>query len=363
MKRNGAIDFWKFVFSVVILCFHSLYFAGDETYIFVDGANMVEFFFLVSGFLMAAKLMKQKEDAMKQPVWKSTWQFLFHKIKSMCPEYYVAWAVSFLIKHMAGGLQPLAKIAKHGVLCIWELLFLRMAGFNDYNANGATWYISAMLCAMAVLLPFFYKNREQFLYLTAPLLAVGITGYLYTASKTLRGNTDWMGLCFRGFLRAMAVLCIGCICYIACQKLKQVQLTRFARALLSAAETCGYLFALYWTYGHGTSRMQFVILLLFAVSVTISFSHQGLLAFIYDHPVSYWLGKFSFSLFLSHHAWSGRIRKMFPDDSYAQMFPKYVGLSVATAFVVYGLSALFKNIYHKHRDAWLRLFAYSGAGR
>ena len=58
MKRNGAVDFWKFVFSVVIMCFHSLYFAGSEKYIFYDGANMVEYFFLVSGFLMASSIMK-----------------------------------------------------------------------------------------------------------------------------------------------------------------------------------------------------------------------------------------------------------------------------------------------------------------
>ena len=45
MKRNGAVDFWKFVFSVVIMCFHSLYFAGSEKYVFFDGANMVEYFF------------------------------------------------------------------------------------------------------------------------------------------------------------------------------------------------------------------------------------------------------------------------------------------------------------------------------
>ena len=31
--RVGAVDFWKFVFSVVIFCFHSLYFAGTEKYI------------------------------------------------------------------------------------------------------------------------------------------------------------------------------------------------------------------------------------------------------------------------------------------------------------------------------------------
>lgn len=356
MKRNGAVDFWKFVFSIVIMCFHSMYFAGSGKYIFYDGANMVEFFFLVSGFLMAASLMRQKGSTEEAPVWKSTWRFLFHKIKSMCPEYYVAWALSFLIKQTAGGILPLRKICKHGIQCIWELLFLRMAGFNEYNANGATWYISAMLYAMLFLLPLFYWNREFFLHILAPLIALGILGYLYTTVGILRGNTDWMGFCYRGFLRAMGVLCVGCVCYLVCQKIKKAEFTYLSKVLLALAETGGYLFALYWTYGHAGSKMQFIILLLFAVSLTISFSHQGLFAPLYDNRAVYWLGKFSFPLFLSHHAWSGKMNRMFPDDTYAQLFPKYVILSVLTAAAVFVLSAGLRKVYGKYRTFLAGLF-------
>ena len=356
MKRNGAVDFRKFVFSVVILCFHSLYFAGSETYFFYDGANMVEYFFLVSGFLMAASVMKQRSETQDVSVWKSTWQFLFHKIKSMCPEYYVAWAMSFLIKQFAGEILPLRLICKHAILSIWELFFLRMAGFNDYNANGATWYISAMLVAMLLLLPLFYKNREFFLYYLAPVISIAILGYLYAAEKTLRGNTDWMGLCYKGLLRAMGVLCLGCLCYVICQKMKEAEFTPFAKILLSVAESGGCLFALYWTYGHATSKMQFMILILFAIAVTISFSHQGMFAPLYDNRVVYWLGRFSFPLFLSHHAWSGRMNRMFPDDTYAQLFPKYVLLSVGTAFAVYVISAWVRRIGGKYKDSVRALF-------
>ena len=356
MKRNGAVDFWKFVFSVVIMCFHSLYFAGSEKYIFYDGANMVEYFFLVSGFLMASSIMKKTTQSADTPVWKSTWQFLFHKIKSMCPAYYVAWAVSFLIKQTAGGLLPLRLICKHGKLRVWELFFLRMAGFNDYNANGATWYISAMLIAMLLLLPLFYKNKDFFLHVLAPLFAIGILGYLYASEKTLRGNTDWMGVCYKGLLRAMGVLCLGCVCYLACQKIKDVQFTFLAKALLSFAETGGCLFALYWTYGHATSKMQFIILLLFAIAVPVSFSHQGLLAPLYDNRVVYWLGRFSFPLFLSHHAWSGRMNRMFPNDTYVQLLPKYILLSVSTAFAVSVISAWVSRWFGKYKGRLAGMF-------
>ena len=268
----------------------------------------------------------------------------------------MAWAISFIIKQTAGGLLPLRKICKYAVQCIWELLFLRMAGCNDYNANGATWYLSAMLFAMLLLVPLFYKYRETFLYLLAPVICLATLGYLHSVGGTLRGNTDWMGFCYKGLLRAVGVLCLGCICYVACQKIEKVPLTCFAKILLSLVETGGYLFALYWTFGHATSKMQFVILLLFALSVTISFSHQGFFASVYDHRICYRLGKFSIPLFLSHHAWSGKMNRMFPDDSYAQLFPKYVALSVVTAFAIFAISAFLRKLYRKWQTPLCYLF-------
>ena len=105
--------------------------------------------------------------------------------------------------------------------------------------------------------------------------------------------------------------------------------------------------------------MQFVILILFAIAVTISFSHQGMLAPLYDNRVVYWLGRFSFPLFLSHHAWSGRMNRMFPDDTYAQLFPKYVLLSVGTAFAVYVISAWVRRLGGKYKGSLRRLFVVS----
>lgn len=274
----------------------------------------------------------------------------------MCPEYYVAWAAAFLIKNTAGGIQPLRSICKHGILSIWELSFIRMAGFNDYNANGAAWYISAMLCAMFILLPLFYWKKDFFLHILAPLVSLGTLGYMYAVTKSLRGNTEWTGFCYKGLLRAAGVMCAGCICYLACQKILELEFTRFAKILLSVAETGGYLAALYWTFGHGESKMEFVILVLFAVSVTVSFSHQGALAPIFDNRAVYWLGRFSFSLYLAHHAWSGRVKRMFPQDTYSELFIKYVLLSAATAFAVYILSAGLRKVYGKYKKAFWGLF-------
>ena len=59
-KRNGAIDFWRFVFAVILVIHHShmieinLIRPEEETiFPFQVGSLAVEFFLLTSGFLFA----------------------------------------------------------------------------------------------------------------------------------------------------------------------------------------------------------------------------------------------------------------------------------------------------------------------
>ena len=80
------------------------------------------------------------------------------------------------------------------------------------------------------------------------------------------------------------------------------------------------------------------------------------LAPVFDNSAAYWLGSFSFPLFLAHHAWSGRMNKLFPQDSYEQLFVKYALLSFATAVLVSVLSGAVRRIYGKHREQLRGLF-------
>ena len=61
--RNGTIDFWRFIFAIYIMLYHlkeTPFFADLEAITsWAKGASIgVEFFFILSGFLMA----KPKKD-------------------------------------------------------------------------------------------------------------------------------------------------------------------------------------------------------------------------------------------------------------------------------------------------------------
>ncbi len=62
MKRNGTIDFFKFIFTLIIIIYHSFSFVSRKTAYFKGGYVFVAYFFIVSGLLMAKSLCKQNEN-------------------------------------------------------------------------------------------------------------------------------------------------------------------------------------------------------------------------------------------------------------------------------------------------------------
>ncbi len=57
-KRNGTIDCMKFIFAIVVVIYHGSHFLGETRMAFHGGFIAVEFFFLVSGYLLTLKASK-----------------------------------------------------------------------------------------------------------------------------------------------------------------------------------------------------------------------------------------------------------------------------------------------------------------
>ena len=60
-QRNTCIDFLKFIFALIIVCYHTtgFYNMGSHS-LCVSGYIGVEFFFIVSGYLLANKADREK---------------------------------------------------------------------------------------------------------------------------------------------------------------------------------------------------------------------------------------------------------------------------------------------------------------
>lgn len=352
-KRNGALDLLKFICSVLMVLFHSYTFAQSrEEAFFKGGAVLVEFFFIVSGVLLAASAERQSGRPDAQALATETLGFMKRKFFSLCPDYYVAWIFSFLVLH----LQSVGSIIQDLSQSLWSLLLISEIGLIGYNSNAVTWYISGMLLVMLALYPILRRYGKMWYYVIAPLLWVFLMGYSYQTFKNFSAPSAWMGWYLKGLYRAVMNITLGTMCYQLSRALAGISFTKLSRHLLSLLSFGCFGAAIAYLWGHPSSKRDWTIVVLFAVTITIAYSNAGSLSRVLTHPFWNRLGAFSYSLYLSHHCWSKSLAQFLPGWSYLQRLPVYLALCFATALFVHFFSEWLRRLWRAKGGKMLRLF-------
>lgn len=342
-KRNGNLDLLKFLFALMIVFFHGKDLATDGHYIFAGGNIAVEFFFIVSGCLMASAASKRE---MNESLGHDTFAFMKHKIKGLMPNYYVAFVIAFVVMHRDA--KSWISVAKDLAGSVWELLLVMNVGLRKAGGinNGPVWYLSAMLLAMFIIWPIMRKYKDTFFYVIAPILALFLLGFTYHSWQHLGGASKWVGMCMKGTVRAFIATLIGCIVYKVSEELKDIEFTKVARGLFSIVEWGGYLAIFAWSFLKGRGRYDWLELILLTVCITITMSNVGFGAKCFQSPVFNWLGVYSYSLYLGHGFWANSMVGLFPKMTYWQRMPIYLMLALGTGLVIYFVSAGLRKFWN-----------------
>ena len=94
-EQNYFIEFLRFVFSIAILIYHSWLFIGIYGEgIFRRGYLGVDFYFIVTGYLMINSLNRDKKKS--KSILKESFDFVFKKYKNCSPSVYKK--IKFLAK-------------------------------------------------------------------------------------------------------------------------------------------------------------------------------------------------------------------------------------------------------------------------
>lgn len=347
-QRNVVIEIWRLIFSFLIAIYHTKYLPwySQDVQLTNSASIGVEFFFILSGYLMAQSAYGPVPD----DLWADVRGFISRKLKVIYPTYLFALllgvCIELLLPCVATGIDPLGY-----VWYLWDILLLRASGLRGASIKHAvagSWYLTAMILAMMLLYPILRRYFNAFQTMVAPLLAAFILGWF---SQTY-GHCEFpltfrYGICL-GLLRAIAEICVGCICFSAAQWLKgrYRQLGRFATLVEVGAFSC----VIAISYFYERSYMDFISIFLIAVGISLSFSGITLTSRLSEKLQLRWAGKFSLALYLTHMVWAnmlGRWKMPIPFRSQVWIF---LVLSFASAVTCVCTLDFISQIYRVRKE-------------
>lgn len=294
-QRNGQIELLRLVFSVMVAGFHlgcSLQFDYE---LFAKGYLAVEFFFMVSGFLLAKSLSKYQVDQSKEVI-STSLRFMGRKYASFYRYYGVAIVMTCAawipVMHLTVG-QWLAKVLES----VPTFLLIQTAGFRYANWFVPTWYVSAMLIAMFILTPVLLKWGRVYSLYVAPLVSLLLLGIIWRNNGGFGVSAEWQGpLLNLGLMRALAEISLGCLFFYI---VRSGILKRFPTIILHAVKLLCYALPLYYMTVGMAKSMEPAMVIFLAIAVLLTFQDDKPWRF-FNNRFVYWLGKLSLPVYLCH---------------------------------------------------------------
>ena len=343
-SRNLEIELLRFIFSVGIVLCHSNAFAvkGVAT-LFRRGMLGVEFFFIVTGYLMAFAVMRKNESFS----WKNTKAFLQKKIQAFGPDFVISFIIAFIVVFLYDGkytLKALFILAKN---VIWEFSLVFMIGISSKHVNGGDWYLSAMLIALLVLYPLACKYREKFLKVIAPAISVVAFVVLYYKFGTTAGVYNRVGWFYAGLIRGFADISLGAACLPLVQSLQKRSLTAAGRKFITAIEALLLITILayfQWAAGRWPYKGGDVAAMLMITGlICLSFSGLSNWNNWFKPEVCLFLGNISLDVYLSNVYWAHMMKKLYMGKvEYVKLLLIYLLLVTVSTFVTYKLARLWR---------------------
>ena len=323
-RRVGIIDCFRFVFIILIVCHHSIFF-GCTTFL---GAYIgVEFFYIVSGWLFARTCYTKKRT--------DFFVFLCHKVKGFYLEFLLATTTGFILMSIFD-----KEIHDHWltsfVYWIGDIFLLQIWGFPVLSATGVSWFLSALIGSLCILGPIGLMYPRTLSFAAASVI-LSIYGFLCVNYGSLSPILQPIagGIVHAGLLRAVADMLVGYLSYSFSTKLSLSSLNRKERNIMEILEWGGYLTSLYLIFRmNGPTRIDFLIVLLLFISVTISFSQMTKTSYI-NGVICDKIGKYSLNIYLSHGCIGLIFGKIKMVDSYGttKTFLLYIIFTIILVFL------------------------------
>ncbi len=322
-KKNGRVELLRFLFAIAILFFHihkrfavngNIGIGNTGVYFFNHGYIGVEFFFLVSGYLLAAGAYAKREVS-TEFIGTETAQMMWKKIKNIFPYHLFAMILVVIVNGYF--LYDTAKERIYYAVDSWaSLFFLQVFGFDSSWANKLTWYLDVWLMVTFIFYYFLRKHYDVFVKIACPLIAMFVLGYMAHEYNSLAGIDGWTGHFYKCFLRGLAEMALGCSAYSLTRQLNKINFTKAGKVILGIVEFVCYLLVFRYAVTGIDTKYSFTALLIMCLGLILTFSDVNPHHEIFDKPVFSWFGKMSLLIYLNQFYAIRLVQSLLPDLSF-----------------------------------------------
>lgn len=322
-KKNGRVEFLRFIFALAILFFHIHKRFADGNMIelgntglnfFARGYIGVEFFFLVSGYLLAANAYAKREES-TEFIGTETALMMKKKFWNIFPYHLFAIILTIIVN--AYFLEKTALDRFHYVVDSWaSIFFLQVFGFDSNWVNKLTWYVDVWLMVTFIFYPLLRKHYDVFVKIICPLLALFILGYMAHEYDSIAGVDGWTGMFYKCFLRGTSEMALGCSTYSLTRQFSRYNFSKKGKVLLGILEVVCYLLAFKYACTEMDVNYSYPIIFVLWIGVTLSFSDINPCHDVFDKPIFYWMGKVSLLIYLNQFYAIRLVQELMPDFSF-----------------------------------------------
>lgn len=357
-KYLPEIDFWKFVFSILIVFSHGIFLADTENgdkLLFGNALMGVEFYFLVTGFFLVNSIYKKND---------STFAFVKKRVLNLLPYFvysfifcFAVWLVDQIVfQHL--NKWPLLAKSLNG---IWEFLWMESSGVATAGINGTWWFLSAMLFAEWVLYPIIRKRERLFVSYLGPLSIFLLVGFFSRTYGTLAAG-KMFGMINSDNLRAILGVVAGALLFYATYSVQRIQLKPKIKAVLTVIEWLGFL--LIWVIAYKNTEtvsyyvdrnLQLISIPVMFVSIGVITSGNSLTNRVFPSKICKTLGRFSTCVYMVHWQCMVLIKRLAPAEmGYHMKLVLLFVLSFLVAVLVMILAEKSVLFFRSHKDSLMK---------
>lgn len=324
-SANYNIQTGKFLYSWIIVIYHL---AASTSIQYKGGYCGVEYFLLTAGMFLFLSFEKGNAGGATQ----TPGQYLSKRFWRFFPWSMTAFVLCIVVKRLL-----VAPPSGVGTLVdwfasdIWEILMIKANGMNNNEVlfNGPAWTLSAMLIVGFFIWTLLYYYKDLFLNLIMPLTLVAGFGYwMHIPSANTEG---WIGFTTFGAFRTWLLMCLSYYCIPMSRKLELIPFNKRGKILLTVAEISIHIFALVVMRFRAERYYQWLLTLLFMVSIAIAMSGHSLLGRLLEKlTICKSLGDWSMSIYLVHTPVNVWFRTNFDMSAwgYSELIPLFLTVAV-----------------------------------